>query len=159
MDLSEFSIFQFVMLGFMLLIAGWLLFLVLTVIWALSIWPSDLIDEYISKKTGKPIIRKGFNLQQAIIFLIAITLLSGPVTFDVIGTGLTSAEKLASECRERSKYSYRVGAICRDGWRSSSTGRGTCSHHGGVKEWIMKEEYGKSEDDCMEWAKKRSWVD
>ena len=30
----------------------------------------------------------------------------------------------------------RVGAICRDGSRTSSTGQGTCSYHGGVKEWI-----------------------
>lgn len=27
-------------------------------------------------------------------------------------------------------------AICRDGWRSSSSGSGTCSHHGGVAYWI-----------------------
>ncbi len=31
---------------------------------------------------------------------------------------------------------YRNGAICRDGWRSSATGRGACSHHGGVAYWI-----------------------
>lgn len=31
---------------------------------------------------------------------------------------------------------YRTGAICRDGWRSSATGRGACSHHGGVNYWI-----------------------
>ena len=30
----------------------------------------------------------------------------------------------------------RVGAICRDGWRSSATGRGACSHHGGVAQWL-----------------------
>ena len=30
----------------------------------------------------------------------------------------------------------RVGAICRDGWRSSATGRGACSHHGGVSTWL-----------------------
>ncbi len=30
----------------------------------------------------------------------------------------------------------RTGAICRDGWRSYSTGRGTCSHHGGVSYWL-----------------------
>lgn len=30
----------------------------------------------------------------------------------------------------------RIGAICRDNWRSHSTGRGTCSHHGGVKKWL-----------------------
>jgi hypothetical protein len=30
----------------------------------------------------------------------------------------------------------RIGAICSDGWHSESTGRGTCSHHGGVHHWI-----------------------
>ena len=30
----------------------------------------------------------------------------------------------------------RTGAICRDGWRSSATGRGACSHHGGVGYWL-----------------------
>ena len=29
----------------------------------------------------------------------------------------------------------RDGAICEDGWKSSSTGSGTCSHHGGVDNW------------------------
>lgn len=32
----------------------------------------------------------------------------------------------------------RVGAICNDGWKSSSTGSGTCSNHGGVDYWIYK---------------------
>jgi hypothetical protein len=30
----------------------------------------------------------------------------------------------------------RVGAICNDGWKSSATGRGACSHHGGVDYWL-----------------------
>jgi hypothetical protein len=30
----------------------------------------------------------------------------------------------------------RVGAICKDGTRSSATGRGACSHHGGVARWL-----------------------
>lgn len=30
----------------------------------------------------------------------------------------------------------RIGAICSDGWQSYSTGRGTCSHHGGVDHWL-----------------------
>lgn len=32
----------------------------------------------------------------------------------------------------------RVGAICRDGTRSSATGRGACSHHGGVAYWLYQ---------------------
>jgi hypothetical protein len=31
---------------------------------------------------------------------------------------------------------YRTGAICFDGWRSYSTGSGTCSWHGGVHKWL-----------------------
>jgi len=30
----------------------------------------------------------------------------------------------------------RIGAICKDGWRSSATGSGACSHHGGVAYWL-----------------------
>lgn len=30
---------------------------------------------------------------------------------------------------------YRVGAVCADGWDSTATGRGACSHHGGVSCW------------------------
>lgn len=30
----------------------------------------------------------------------------------------------------------RIGALCRDGSRSSATGRGACSRHGGVAQWL-----------------------
>lgn len=32
----------------------------------------------------------------------------------------------------------RTGAICHDGWRSSATGSGACSHHGGVSHWTTR---------------------
>lgn len=32
----------------------------------------------------------------------------------------------------------RVGAICEDGWRSTATGSGACSHHGGVDHWVYE---------------------
>jgi outer membrane murein-binding lipoprotein Lpp len=35
-------------------------------------------------------------------------------------------------------YSNRVGAICCDGTRSYATGRGACSHHGGVCQWLYE---------------------
>ena len=35
-----------------------------------------------------------------------------------------------------STNNYRTGAVCKDGWRSSATGRGACSHHGGVLYWL-----------------------
>lgn len=34
-----------------------------------------------------------------------------------------------------SYYEVRTGAVCRDGSSSSATGRGACSHHGGVAYW------------------------
>lgn len=32
----------------------------------------------------------------------------------------------------------RIGAMCRDGTRSNATGRGACSHHGGVAYWLHR---------------------
>jgi len=34
---------------------------------------------------------------------------------------------------------YRIGAICCDGTESSATGRGACSWHGGVCQWLYSE--------------------
>lgn len=33
----------------------------------------------------------------------------------------------------------RIGAVCNDGTRSQSTGKGTCSRHGGVDYWLYTE--------------------
>ncbi len=33
----------------------------------------------------------------------------------------------------------RIGAVCKDGTLSSATGRGACSHHGGVSRWRHSE--------------------
>lgn len=32
----------------------------------------------------------------------------------------------------------RIGAVCNDGTRSSATGSGACSHHGGVAYWLYE---------------------
>ena len=37
-------------------------------------------------------------------------------------------------------YNVRTGAKCNDGSNSSATGRGACSHHGGVAYWITRTE-------------------
>jgi hypothetical protein len=34
---------------------------------------------------------------------------------------------------------YKIGAICMDGWRSETPGKGACSHHGGVRYWIYND--------------------
>ena len=40
--------------------------------------------------------------------------------------------------KETQTYQGRVGAICCDGTRSYATGRGACSHHGGVCRWLYQ---------------------
>ena len=35
-------------------------------------------------------------------------------------------------------YQIRTGAVCNDGTHSTATGRGACSHHGGVAYWKTK---------------------
>lgn len=58
-------------------------------------------------------------------------------------TKLTSS-KIANPGKQRKPQtvknysSRRVGAICRDGTRSYATGRGACSHHGGVSYWLFE---------------------
>lgn len=53
---------------------------------------------------------------------------------------LAAAVLLTGICR-----GPRTGAICRDGWQSSATGQGACSHHGGVARWIYEERNGDLE--------------
>lgn len=56
-------------------------------------------------------------------------------------------EEACKQFRELSaKTRYRVRSVCCDGSTSSSTGRGTCSHHGGVcdVEYIPYKEYNWS---------------
>lgn len=54
-----------------------------------------------------------------------------------------AAHRIGQQQTIHREYVYapggRLGAICADGSRSFSTGRGTCSHHGGVARWIGSE--------------------
>jgi len=42
--------------------------------------------------------------------------------------------------KKYSHVTFRIGAICNDGSRSSATGRGACSWHGGVNHWLVRTE-------------------
>lgn len=53
--------------------------------------------------------------------------------------GYVSSKFIKKGKAEVSSYYVRTGAVCRDGTRSSATGRGACSHHGGVSYWLKKE--------------------
>jgi hypothetical protein len=61
------------------------------------------------------------------------TIITQPVTRIVVRTPKPVPQSVSEP---KHHASYRTGAICRDGWESSATGRGACSHHGGVSEWL-----------------------
>lgn len=92
-------------------------------------------------------------------FVFAILIVLGFIASPRIIDGLTSVDTLTERIHEQSKYKYRIGATCNDGWQSQATGRGACSHHGGVKEWIYQTSYKKTWDECKTEARKRSWIE
>src|SRR2546423_166840 len=53
-----------------------------------------------------------------------------------IQSSLSSPSKKTNTSNNTS--GIRIGCICNDGTRSSATGRGACSHHGGVNHWLYK---------------------
>lgn len=55
-------------------------------------------------------------------------------------SGYVSDKYLKKGSCQKHVYSYRVGAVCNDGSSSSATGRGACSHHGGVQYWRTREQ-------------------
>lgn len=48
------------------------------------------------------------------------------------------AKKPVRKTTHYESSTIRVGALCCDGTRSYATGRGACSHHGGVCEWLYQ---------------------
>ncbi len=92
-------------------------------------------------------------------YVFTIIIVFGIIASPRIIDGLTPVEKLAEKYHEQSKYQYRVGAICNDGWQSNATGRGACSHHGGVKEWKYETAYRKTMDVCRKEALEKSWLE
>lgn len=54
-------------------------------------------------------------------------------------TGYVHKSYIKKGKAETYTHSYRTGAICNDGTRSNATGRGACSHHGGVNYWLTND--------------------
>lgn len=54
--------------------------------------------------------------------------------------GLVALSLTSLSCKKdcQDDPSQRAGARCKDGTKSSATGSGACSHHGGVDYWICK---------------------
>ena len=50
----------------------------------------------------------------------------------------TNTTQVKTQTAPSGNSDVRIGCICSDGTRSSATGRGACSHHGGVSRWLYK---------------------
>lgn len=98
------------------------------------------------------------NIKHWIVLIVLVSVL-GVWGLPRIIDGFSSIETNTCKCYEKSKYKVRVGATCNDGWRSNATGRGACSHHGGVNEWVYKDAYSKTWEECKYYAKRRSWIE
>ncbi len=62
-----------------------------------------------------------------------VEIITQPTTHIVVRTPKPAPQPVQQQVR------YRTGAICRDGWQSRATGRGACSHHGGVSRWLYSQ--------------------
>lgn len=70
-----------------------------------------------------------------------------------------SMDALVERCMDTGivRGDHRIGALCRDGWNSGSTGNGTCSHHGGVLHWEYPETQTRSIAQCKATAERTRW--
>lgn len=120
-----------------------------------------LSDEILQlqKKIDNSFKKQATKLFDKIKLGLVIILIIGGFSAPRIITGLTPVDKLTEKIHKASGYQVKVGAICRDGWHSNATGRGACSHHGGVKEWIYITAYHKTIEECKMEASQKSWRD
>jgi hypothetical protein len=66
-----------------------------------------------------------------------LMLLSPGIRKVILGIALFGFINSGSAQTDSSRH--RVGAVCNDGWRSSATGSGACSHHAGVRCWLYSD--------------------
>lgn len=82
------------------------------------------------------------------IFVIIASLVNGCVYSNEIDEATKVHERAVNryaydtqELKRLESQLARGGTICNDGWRSSSYGSGTCSHHGGIDRTISRDKY------------------
>jgi hypothetical protein len=96
-------------------------------------------EEYLSKilneKKFYTYKQTGFTGEISFKDILGYKLVKG-LLIDGEERGLWVYEKYNGEKEKYNWISERVGAICYDGHRSYATGRGACSHHGGVSYWL-----------------------
>jgi hypothetical protein len=90
---------------------------------------------------------------------VIVWLIFGHLTFLRVKDGFTDPKVIANRIYKEASWSYRIGAYCEDGTKSFATGRGACSWHGGVDEWIHETKYKKTKEACLKEAYEISWLE
>lgn len=95
------------------------------------------------------------NIKTFFYSLFVVILLSGAALIDnsVKAEPIISGQEITAYHLDEYNLTsiqnvYRVGAKCCDGTNSKATGRGACSHHGGVKYWKMSDKTTVSTGRC-----------
>ena len=111
--------------------------------------------------TLKELFRKYKTATILIALLIWFTCAQGIFNRIILGPRDNQAMAELLYKKSRKTKEYRIGAICSDGWESSATGRGACSWHDGVKEWLYKTEvyHSKSFEECEVEAQQMNLLD
>jgi hypothetical protein len=77
----------------------------------------------------------------AFLILISVTFCNFNSTPDKTPLKEKTVDREKTDTKNNdSKGHYRIGAECCDGSRSGATGRGACSHHGGVCRWLYSDD-------------------
>ncbi|WP_118973911.1 TIR domain-containing protein [Taibaiella koreensis] len=74
-----------------------------------------------------------------------------------MGGKFTPKDELARQLFENSRRKVRC-AVCKDGDTSQASGRGACSHHGGVEHYFFRDVYSKTPEESLEEAEQISWI-
>lgn len=120
-----------------------------------------LIIIHVIYKALKELFRKYKTATILIAILIWFTCAQGIFNRIVLGPRDNQAMAELLYKKSSKKEKHRIGAICSDGWKSSATGRGACSWHDGVKEWLYKTEiyHSKSFEECEVEAQQMNILD
>lgn len=95
-----------------------------------------------------------------VIFLSIINSFTYHNSEDRLKRQYDNEEKYYIKAKSEIKYleeQLNKGTVCNDGWRSSSSGQGTCSHHGGVDNSINYSKYESLKSATRSYEFKRSY--
>lgn len=159
---SDFGMLGEIFLG---VLAGWAAFAFSVVAYAFAAIFIGLLTVSVHDTPVMQRVYRGLKYLALAIGFAGVSLVFVPWTYDgFTANRFVSAQELYMQCmtpEERTVREYD-SSRCEDGWRTPSTGKGRCSHHGGV-DWRLierRETYQPlTATECKKKAWGSSWID